>query len=149
MSHHTMLHRPAAGWLPALSVWIFSTVVRAAPAVAQPVPANAELPGDAGGLFSEAFFLKLGFSFMIGLAMGFALKVAFKIALLVMGLILLALFLLQYHGVIDVDWSGFEVHYDTWIDWLGAHAGVFFGFVGDNLTSAASFLAGLALGFKY
>lgn len=149
MSHHTMLYRTAAGWLLTLSAWIFSAVVRAAPAVAQPVPANTELPGDAGALFSEAFFLKLGFSFMIGLAMGFALKVAFKIALFVMGLILLALFLLQYHGVIDVDWSGFEVHYDTWIDWLSAHAGVFFGFVGDNLTSAASFLAGLALGLKY
>ena len=146
MFHHAIFTRSACGWLPPLSLWMLSGTSRAAP---PPVPADTGPPGDAGGLFSEAFFLKLGFSFMIGLAMGFALKVAFKIALFVMGLILLALFLLQYQGVIDVDWSGFEVHYDTWIDWLSAHAGVFFGFVGDNLTSAASFLAGLALGLKY
>ncbi|MBK1719648.1 FUN14 domain-containing protein [Thiocystis violacea] len=102
-----------------------------------------------GALFSELFFLKLGFSFMIGLAMGFALKVAFKIALFVIGLILLATFALQFAGLLDVNWSGLEVHYDGWADWMGAGAGVFFGFVGDNLTSAASFLAGLALGLKF
>ncbi|MBK1721082.1 hypothetical protein CKO23_02295 [Thiocystis violacea] len=103
---------------------------------------------DGGALFSEYFFLKLGFSFMVGLAMGFALKIAFKIALLVIGLILLALFGLQISGVIDVNWGGMEVHYDGWADWVGASASTFFGFVGDNLTSAASFFAGLAVGLK-
>lgn len=142
MSHHRLLTRLFPQWLPALSVAIPTTVIHAAPP--EPTP-----PVDAGGLFSEAFFLKLGFSFMVGLAMGFALKIAFKIALLVMGLILLALFVLQYKGVLNVDWSGFEIHYDSWIDWLSANAGVFFDFVGDNLTSAASFFAGLALGLKF
>lgn len=103
----------------------------------------------ASGFFTESFFLTLGFSFMIGLAMGFALKVAFKIALFIIGLLLLGVFGLQYAGLVDVDWSGLEVHYDGWMDWLSAVAGVFFGFVGDNLTSATSFLAGLALGLKY
>lgn len=134
-------------WPLALSPWAWPTAL---PAVAstpeQPAPS---LSNNAGEIFTELFFLKLGFSFMIGLALGFALKVAFKIALLVMGLILLGIFGLQYAGLVAVDWSGFEVHYDGWIAWLGASAGVFFGFVGDNLTSAASFLAGFALGLRY
>ncbi|NEX20234.1 hypothetical protein G3480_07890 [Thiorhodococcus mannitoliphagus] len=103
---------------------------------------------DGGALFSQYFFLKLGFSFMVGLAMGFALKVAFKIALFVVGLLLLSLFGLQLAGVIDVNWSGMEIHYDGLATWLGAAAGSFFGYVGDNLTSAASFFAGLAVGLK-
>ncbi len=123
------------------------------PAAASPTPLpeqpTTELPSDGGGLFTQAFFLELGFSFMIGLAMGFALKVAFKIALVVIGLILLALFGLQYVGFVEVNWSGIEVQYDGWVHWLSVNAGAFFGFVGRNLTSAASFLAGLALGLKF
>jgi uncharacterized membrane protein (Fun14 family) len=113
--------------------------------VGEPAPAP---PADASGLFDEVFFLKLGFSFMVGLAIGFALKIAFKIALVVGGLILLALFALQYTGVVDISWSGVEVRYDSWISWLSARAGAFFDFIGDNLTSTASFLAGLAIGLK-
>lgn len=116
-------------------------------AVAQTAPGQ-DGPAD-GAFFGEYFFLELGFSFMVGLAMGFALKVAFKIALIVIGLILLALFGLQFTGVVDVNWGGLEVRYDDWADWMGASAGAFFGFVGDNLTSAASFLAGLAVGLKF
>jgi uncharacterized membrane protein (Fun14 family) len=111
----------------------------------QPVP---HTPFDAGSLFDEALFLKLGFSFMVGLAIGFAIKIAFKIALLIGGLILLALFALQYLGLIDVRWSGIEIQYDGWVDWLSSHSGAFFDFIGDNLTSAAAFFAGLALGLK-
>ena len=113
-------------------------------------PSTAEAPAQTGGeLFSELFFLKLGFSFMIGLAMGFALKIAFKIALFVIGLIVLALFGLQFAGIADVNWSGLEMHYDGWAAWMGASASTFFGFAGDNLTSAASFLAGLAVGLRF
>jgi uncharacterized membrane protein (Fun14 family) len=138
-----------------ISLWLLATVdsrlAMAAPAAPPPAPTEpaANHSADIGGMFDEVFFLKLGFSFMVGLAMGFALKVAFKIALLVMGLILLGIFALQYTGFIDVNWSGLEIHYDSWFDWLSANAGAFFGFVGDNLTSTASFIAGLALGLKY
>jgi uncharacterized membrane protein (Fun14 family) len=103
---------------------------------------------DPAGLFNETFFLKLGFSFMVGLALGFALKVAFKVVLLVAGLILLGVFALQYAGILAVNWSGLEVHYNGWVDWFGANAGAFFDFIGSNLTSAASFMAGLVMGLK-
>ncbi len=118
------------------------------PPAPSPGSTGTALPGTGGDLFSEAFFLKLGFSFMIGLALGFALKIAFKIALAVIGLILLADLLRSDVGIVEVNWSGLEVHYDGWSTWLSAHAGAFFDFIADNLSSAASFLAGLALGLK-
>jgi uncharacterized membrane protein (Fun14 family) len=105
-------------------------------------------PADAAGLFNETFFLKLGFSFMVGLALGFALKMAFKLVLFVVGLILLGVFALQYVGILDVNWSGLEIHYDGWVDWLAVNAGAFFDFIGGNLTSAASFTAGLVMGLR-
>jgi uncharacterized membrane protein (Fun14 family) len=103
---------------------------------------------DSGALFNEAFFLRLGFSFMVGLAVGYALKIAFKVALVAVGLILLGVFGLQYAGLVHVDWSGLELRYDTWADWLAVNGSAFMSFIGDNLSSAASFLAGLALGLK-
>ncbi|HSO83813.1 MULTISPECIES: FUN14 domain-containing protein [Thiocapsa] len=105
-------------------------------------------PVEAAGLFNETFFLKLGFSFMVGLALGFALKMAFKLVLLVVGLILLGVFALQYAGILDVNWSGLEIHYDGWVEWLTVNGGAFFDFIGGNLTSAASFTAGLVMGFR-
>jgi uncharacterized membrane protein (Fun14 family) len=105
-------------------------------------------PAESVGLFNETFFLKLGFSFMVGLALGFALKMAFKLVLLVVGLLLLGVFALQYVGILDVNWSGLETHYNGWVDWLGVNTGAFFDFIGGNLTSAASFTTGLVMGLK-
>jgi len=99
-------------------------------------------------LFSSGFFLKLGFSFIVGLAVGYALKVAFKIALVVGGLLLILLFTLQYHGIIEVNWAGMESNYDGLVDWLAAYAGGMKDFVADNLSNAASFTGGLILGLQ-
>lgn len=116
---------------------------RGADAEPQAIPAT-----DTASLLNEAFFLRLGFSFVVGVAAGFALKVAFKIALLVMGVVLVGVFALQYAGVAEVDWSGVELQYDTGADWVGTQGGALLDFMGRNLPSAASFLAGLALGLK-
>lgn len=117
-----------------------------------PPPAPAVPPTPATGetdLFSSGFFLRLGFSFMVGLAIGYALKVAFKIALVLGGLSLILLFGLQYGGVIAVDWAGMEAGYDSFIDWLAAYGGALKDFIADNLSSAASFTAGLLLGLRF
>lgn len=106
------------------------------------------VPPEAGDLFSPGFFLKLGFSFVVGLAVGYALKVAFKIALVVGGLLLVALFALQYSGIVEVNWAGMEASYDGSVDWLAAYAGALKDFMADNLSSAASFAAGLLLGLR-
>ena len=105
-------------------------------------------PSEFASLLNEVFFLKLGFSFMVGLAVGYALKVAFKIALIVIGVILLGVFGLQYAGVAHVDWSGVEVHYNGLAGWLSAHGGVFLDFIGNNLSNSVAFLAGLGLGLR-
>lgn len=108
----------------------------------------ADLPGDAASGLNQFFFLELGFSFMVGLAMGFALKIAFKIALVVVGLILLALFALQYQGLIEINWSGVEGQYDGLAAGARQLGGAFLGFVGEHLSSAASFTAGFLLGLR-
>ena len=114
---------------------------------AAPPPQPPDTP-DVGSLLDGAFFLRLGFSFIVGLAAGFALKVAFKIALVVIGLVLVGVFALQYAGLAEVDWSSVEIQYDTGADWVGAQGGALLDFMGRNLPSAASFLAGLAVGLK-
>lgn len=85
---------------------------------------------------------------MVGLAVGYALKVAFKIALVVGGLLLVALFALQHSGVVEVNWSGMESNYDGLVDWLAAYAGALKDFMADNLSNAASFTTGLLLGLR-
>lgn len=118
--------------------------------ISAPIQA-AELPGqgiDAGDLISKALFLELGFSFLVGLALGYALKIALRIALLIGGVVLFALFFLQYKGFIQVEWSALEQVHHTWSQWLSAQAGAFFRFIGHHLASATGLLAGLAVGLK-
>ena len=112
-----------------------------------PAPVPAPMPGEED-LFSSGFFLKLGFSFIVGMAVGYALKVAFKIALVVGGLVLVLLFALQYSGIIEVNWAGMESNYDGFVDWLAAYGSGLKDFMIDNLSSAASFTTGLILGLR-
>jgi uncharacterized membrane protein (Fun14 family) len=114
----------------------------------QPQPSPLQPGPDETDLLSSGFFLQLGFSFIVGLAVGYALKVAFKIAVAVGGLLLVLLFSLQYKGIIEVDWAGMESNYDSLVDWLTAYATGLKGFVADHLASAASFTSGLLLGMR-
>jgi len=141
---------PLTRWIPALTLapaalcgGVTNPAAQVPPAVPAPPPVT-----DFSALFNEAFFLKLGFSFMVGLAVGYALKAAFKITLVLIGLILLGIFALQYAGIAHIDWSGMEVRYDTWADWLSVNGPAFLDFIGSNLSSSASFIAGLAVGLK-
>lgn len=116
---------------------------------AQPQPPQVPLAApQEENLFTSGFFLKLGFSFIVGLAVGYALKVAFKIALVVGGLLLVLLFGLQHGGVIEINWAGMESNYDSFVDWLAAYASGLKDFMADNLSNAASFTTGLLLGLR-
>lgn len=110
-------------------------------------PANTPVT-DFAALFNESFFLKLGFSFVVGLAIGYALKFAFKIVLAMIGLFMIGIFALQYAGIAHVDWSGMETRYDVWAAWLSLNGPAFLDFIGNNLSSTASFVTGLAMGLK-
>ena len=113
-----------------------------------PPAGAARGPGADPALFSPEHLLNLGFSFIVGLAVGFAFKIAFKIALVGGGLLLIALFALQHAGFIGINWSGMEAGYDSFAAWFGAYAGGLQEFMSKNLSNAASFTAGILLGLK-
>jgi len=119
--------------------------------ILQTQPVSPPPPPTAGeeDFFSSGLFLQLGFSFMVGLAIGYALKVAFKVALVVGGLLLLLLFSLQYSDIIKVNLAGMESNYGDFVNWLTAYSGMLKDFIADNLSSAASFTAGLLLGLRF
>ena len=98
--------------------------------------------------FSPENLLNLGFSFIVGLAVGYAFKIAFKIALVGGGLLLIALFALQHAGLIGINWVGMEAGYDSFAAWFGAYASALKDLMTRNLSNAASFGAGLLLGLK-
>lgn len=126
------------------------TLAPPAPESALPFPpaGMARGPGADPALFSPEHLLNLGFSFIVGLAVGFAFKIAFKIALVGGGLLLIALFALQHAGFIGINWSGMEAGYDSFAAWFGAYAGGLRDFMSKNLSNAASFTAGILLGLK-
>ena len=121
-------------------------------------PPEGALPFPPGGqgwqqaaeasFFAPENLLNLGFSFIVGLAVGFAFKIAFKIALIGGGLLLIALFALQHAGLIGINWAGMEAGYDNFAAGFGAYALALKAFMTRNLANAASFTAGLLLGFK-
>lgn len=104
--------------------------------------------GDGGSSEWGPPLARLGFSFVAGFAIAYALRVFMKITLFVLGGILIILFGLQYLGWISVDWSLFERGYDSFAAWVSANAGTFKDFVTGNLPSAASAVAGMVVGFK-
>ena len=91
---------------------------------------------------------RLGFSFFVGFCIAYALRAFFKVSLAAIGVILLALFGLQYAGVVQVDWSAMGRHYDGVVGWLAGQFSGFKNFVTGYLPSAASAGVGLFAGFR-
>ena len=117
---------------------------------ALPFPPSVQRGGYVGepAFFSPENLLNLGFSFIVGLAVGYAFKIAFKIALVGGGLLLIALFALQHAGLIGINWVGMEAGYDSFAAWFGAYASALKDLMTRNLSNAAAFGAGLLLGLK-
>lgn len=92
-----------------------------------------------------ALAMYMGFSFFVGFAIGFAVKTFLKFAFFAAGTIFLVLFVLQYNGMINVNWESFENAYNGLIAWVTPHLGGLKNFITANLSSAA--MAGLGLFF--
>jgi uncharacterized membrane protein (Fun14 family) len=118
----------------------------AAPKTAELPPPAEEAP-EAGADWVPAVF-RLGFSFFVGFCIAYALRAFFKVSMVAIGLILLALFGLQYAGVVQVDWSAMGRHYDGVMSWLAGQVAGMKSFVTGYLPSAASASAGLFAGFR-
>jgi uncharacterized membrane protein (Fun14 family) len=108
-----------------------------------------EPQGDAAASsqWSPALF-KLGFSFFVGLAIGMALRIFFKVSLIFIGLFALGLFGLSYAGVVDVDWASIEGAYDSIVARLSDEATSFRTFVAGSLPAAGMAGLGLFTGLK-
>ena len=96
----------------------------------------------------SAFLMKLGFSFLVGFSIGYALAGFLRLTLFLFGAILLLLFGLQYAGLIEVNWIGMEQLYDRFIEWLAPHIGSFRDFITSNLSSSGMAAIGLTIGIK-
>jgi len=103
--------------------------------------------GPAERSWSPVVF-RLGFSFFAGFCIAYALRAFLEMALLVIGLVMLGLFGLEYAGIVTVEWSLVEGHYASVRDWLAGQTESFTAFVKGSLPSAASAGAGLVAGFR-
>jgi len=101
---------------------------------------------EAGNWVALAAYM--GFSFFVGFAIGFAVKTFLKIMFFIVGTILLVLFVLQYNGMIQVNWMSFEAVYDGIIAWITPHLGGLKNFATANLSSAGMASLGLLLGLR-
>lgn len=90
----------------------------------------------------------MGFSFFVGFSIGYAFRTFLKFVFFMSGAIFILLFLLQYNGMIDINWAIFETAYDNLIAWISPHLGGLKNFITANLSSAAMAGLGLFLGFR-
>jgi uncharacterized membrane protein (Fun14 family) len=91
---------------------------------------------------------KTGFSFFIAFTIGFALRSFLRIALVAVGLLALAVFGLQYAGLLNVDWAAMSERWDGLLAWLGPQVSSFQAFITGQLPSAATATAGLYAGWR-
>ena len=96
----------------------------------------------------SSLMTQVGFSFVVGFCIGLAVAFFLKATALIAGVIFLALFGLQYAGLIDVNWAGLQGIYEGFVAWLQPHASNFKGFIGSNLPSAGLAFTGLIMGLK-
>jgi uncharacterized membrane protein (Fun14 family) len=107
------------------------------------------LSGDPlGAESSPGPVMQGGFAFLIGLAVGYAIKVGSRIALVVIGIAALSVLLLYYANLVDVRWGAIEVRYADAARWFAAEAKAFYDFLVQHISNAVSFMAGFALGMK-
>jgi uncharacterized membrane protein (Fun14 family) len=112
-----------------------------------PVPAGEGTTADGLRDWSPTIF-RLGFSFFVGFAIGYAVRTFVKVSVLAIGAMLLLLFGLQYAGIIEVRWTVMEGHYDSIVAWLQGQTASFGDFITGYLPSTASAAFGLVVGFR-
>ncbi len=91
---------------------------------------------------------RMGFSFLVGFCVAYALRAFIKVAILAVGMALLVIVGLHYTGLIDVDYSAMERGYNRIAEWAGTQTAGFREFLTGYLPSTASAALGLFTGFK-
>ncbi len=107
---------------------------------------------DAGTVATNAYKLygpavfRFGFAFFVGFAMAHALRAAFKLMILVTGVVLLLLVGLQMAGMITIHWDAMEGVYTSASQWLSSQTQSLSTFVRGAIPVSGTTLAGFGLG---
>ena len=107
-------------------------------------PADA---GPGGVVWSPAAF-KVGFSFVVGFVIAYALRWFLRTALLAAGFMALLLFGLQYAGLVEVKWGAMGERYEAGSGWVSRQTASFAAFVGGALPSAGAAGLGMFAGMR-
>jgi uncharacterized membrane protein (Fun14 family) len=122
-----------------------------APAENEPdAPATSDAQSETDRLIDSASgaVFRLGFGFFAGFAIGYAVRAFVKVSMIVIGVGLLALFGLQYAGLITVDWARVSGGFESFGSWATAQTKDFANFITGYLPSASAGLAGAFVGFR-
>jgi len=142
---------PAPSTLPGIDTPSGFAPVENVPAENEPdAPATSDAQSDTDRLIDSASgaVFRLGFGFFAGFAIGYAVRAFVKVSLIVVGVGLLALFGLQYAGLITVDWTRISGGFESFGSWATAQTKDFANFITGYLPSASAGLAGAFVGFR-
>ena len=111
-------------------------------------PAEEPLPPDWERRLEDwsPLLTKLGFSFVVGFSIGYVLLILLRTTAFLAGLVLLALFGLQYLGVLYLDWQNIETSYQSVLSWVLPRAENFRDFITHNLSSSGMAAMGILTG---
>ena len=89
---------------------------------------------------------KLGFSFVVGFSIGYVLLIFLRTTAFLAGVVMLALFGLQYLGVLYLNWQNIETSYQSVLSWVLPRAENFRDFITHNLSSSGMAAMGILTG---
>lgn len=93
-------------------------------------------------------FMKLGFSFFVCFAIGYAARKFLKVGLVVAGVVFSLLYLASYLGYVNVDWSKMGVDFDGFVERAKNQFDSAKAFITGSLPAAGMGGLGLFAGFK-
>ena len=97
-----------------------------------------------GGLVAPAH--EAGLQFVVGFSIGYVLLIFLRTTAFLAGLVLLALFGLQYLGVLYLNWQNIETSYQSVLSWVLPRAENFRDFITHNLSSSGMAAMGILTG---
>lgn len=92
-----------------------------------------------------------GLGFVLGVAVGYSLKKALKVALLLIGVVTAILVLMARMGFVTIHWSAIESAYTGALEQTGGAKGAFdhvIAWFSSSIAAAGSFGLGFWLGFR-
>jgi len=111
------------------------------------------IPGPAGAQAGEEEqwapgFLKMGFSFFVCFAIGYAARKFLKVGLVVFGIMFAFLFLASYLGYVSINTDAMSADWDKFVDAAKTQFDSFKSFLTGSLPAAGLGLVGLYAGFR-